>query len=377
MKKTSIIQTFKKSIITSFTFAALTSAALVTPALAQVKFAVGASMTGPNAAFGEQIKRGTDMAVQDLNAAGGILGQKITLDSGDDRSDPKEGVSVANKFVSSNVKFVIGHFNSGVSIPASDVYAENNILQITPASTNPKLTERNLWNVFRTCGRDDQQGQVAADYILKNMKGKKIAIIHDKTPYGKGLADATKDGLTKGGLTEALYEGINPGEKDFSALVSKLKAANVDLVYFGGLYPEAGLIIRQMRDQGVQAPLMGGDGITSKEFWTIAGSGAEGTLMTYGPDPRKIPVASQVVAKFRQGGYEPEAYTLYAYAAVQAIAQAAAQANSLDTKKVADVLHSGKVFNTVIGPLSYDAKGDIKEAGYVMYLWKNGNYEEM
>jgi hypothetical protein len=162
-----------------------------------------------------------------------------------------------------------------------------------------------MWNIFRTCGRDDQQGKVAGTYILAHFKGKKIAFVNDKTTYGKGLADETLKTIKAGGMTEVLYEGINTGEKDYSALVSKIKQSGADLVYFGGLYTEGGLIVRQMRDQGVKAPLMGGDGITSDEFATVGGPGVEGTLMTYGPDPRNKPEAKAVVAEFRAKKFEP------------------------------------------------------------------------
>jgi branched-chain amino acid transport system substrate-binding protein len=339
-------------------------------AQAQVKIAMGGPITGPSAATGAQMKNGVDQAAADINAAGGILGKKIVLSYGDDVSDPKQGVSVANNFAGSGVKFVIGHYNSGVTMPASEVYQENGILEITPASTNPMVTERGMWNIFRDCGRDDQQGKVAGDYILAHFKGKKVAIVHDKTTYGKGLADETKKTINAGGMTEVLYEGINTGEKDYSALVSKIKQSGADLVYFGGLYTEGGLIVRQMRDQGVTAPLMGGDGITSDEFAAVGGPGVEGALMTYGPDPRNNPDAKAVVAEFRAKNFEPEAYTLYSYAGVQVIKQAAEAAQSLDPKKVADKMHSGMVFNTVLGPLSFDKKGDLTKLDYVMYLWK-------
>src|SRR6476620_9384663 len=339
-------------------------------AQAQLKMGMTGPVTGPNAAFGAQLKNGTDQAVEDINAAGGIMGQKITLSYGDDVSDPKQGVSIANKFAGDGVKFVIGPFNSGVTMPSSEVYAESGILEITPSATNPKITERGLWNVFRTCGRDDQQGAVAAAYIVKNMKGKKIAIVHDKTTYGQGLADETKKAMNKSGMKEVLYEGINLGEKDFSALVSKIKAANADLVYWGGLHTEGGLIVRQMRDQGLKTVMMSGDGITSDEFATVGGPGVEGTLMTFAPDPRKRPEAKAIVEKFRAKKFEPEAYTLYSYAAVEIIKQAAEQAKSLDPKKVAEVIRSGKKFKTVIGEMSYDKKGDITRQDYVMYVWK-------
>jgi branched-chain amino acid transport system substrate-binding protein len=344
--------------------------ALTGTASAQVKLAVGGPITGPSAATGAQMKNGVDQAAADINAAGGILGQKIIVSYGDDGSDPKQGVSVANKFAADGVKFVIGHYNSGVTMPSSEVYQENGILQITPASTNPTVTERKMWNIFRVCGRDDQQGAVAGEYIAKHFKGKKIAIVHDKTTYGKGLADETKKALTKGGMKEVLYEGVNTGEKDFSALVSKIKQSGADLIYWGGLYTEGGLIVRQMRDQGVKAPLMGGDGITSDEFASVGGPGVEGTLMTYGPDPRSKPEAKKVVEEFRAKKFEPEAYTLYSYAGVQIIKQAAEAAKSLDPKKVAEKMHSGMTFKTVLGDIDYDKKGDITKLDYVMYIWK-------
>jgi len=211
---------------------------------------------------------------------------------------------------------------------------------------------------------------VAGAYILKNFKDKRIAVVHDKTTYGQGLADVTKAAINKGGLKEVLYEGVNVGEKDYSALVSKIKASRADLVYWGGLHDTGGLILRQMRDQGVKAPLMGGDGITDDEFAAIAGPGAEGTLMTYGPDPRKRPEAKDVVAKFRAKNFEPQAYTLYSYAAVQIIKQAAEAAKSLDPKKVAEQMKSGMKFKTVIGDISYDKKGDVTRLDYVVYVWK-------
>ena len=358
----------KKFLLASIALGATLAMAGV--ASAQIKLGVAGPLTGPNAAFGAQLKNGVEQAVEDINAAGGILGQKIQVFLGDDVSDPKQGVSVANKFVGDGVKFVVGHFNSGVTIPASEVYQENGMLVITPSATNPKLTERNMWNVFRTCGRDDQQGAVAADYIAKNYAGKKVAVVHDKTTYGQGLADETKKAMNAKGIKEVLYEGVNTGEKDFSALVSKIKAAGADLVYWGGLHTEGGLIVRQMRDQGVKAPLMSGDGITSDEFATIGGPGVEGTLMTFPPDPRQRPEAKAVVAKFEAKKFNPEAYTLYSYAAVQVIQQAAVKANTLDPKKVAETIKSGMTFKTVIGDLSYDKKGDITRPDYTMYVWK-------
>jgi branched-chain amino acid transport system substrate-binding protein len=351
-------------------------------ALAQVKIGVAGPITGGSAAFGAQLKNGAEQAAADINAAGGILGQKIVLSIGDDRADPKEGVSVANKFVGDGVKLLVGHFNSGVTIPASLVYAENGILAITPSATNPCVTDRKVGPcgddkrthanllMFRTCGRDDQQGEVAGAYIAKHFAGKKVAIIHDKTTYGLGLATETRKTMNAKGVKEVMFEGVNKDDKDFSALVSKTKATGADLIYWGGLHDTGGLILRQMRDQGVKAPLMGGDGITSDEFAVIAGPGAEGTLMTYGPDPRKRPEAKAVVERFRAKKFEPEAYTLYSYAALEVIKQAAEAAKSLEPTKIAEKVYSGMKFKTVIGELSYDKKGDVTRLDYVMYVWR-------
>ncbi len=358
------------------------SLALAVPASAQIKIGVLGPITGPNAAFGAQLKNGAEQAAADFNAAGGILGKKIQLVVGDDASKPEQGVSNVNKFVGDGVKFVIGAFNSSVTMPSSDAARENNILMITPASTNPKITERKMWNIFRICGRDDQQGGAAADIVAKLYKGQKIAILHDKTTYGKGLADEFRKKMRRAyKVRPVLYEGISVGERDFSAVVSKIKRSDAAMVYWGGLHTEGGLLLRQMREQGVKAPLMGGDGITSDEFAAIAGPAAEGTLMTFSPDPRTNPANKAIVEKFRkERKFEPEAYTLYSYAALQVMKQAAEKAKSLDPKKVAAVMHSGMKFKTVLGELSFDKKGDVSQYSvggkqkdrYVLYRWKKG-----
>ena len=348
------------------------SLCLATAVQAQIKMGVAGPITGANAAFGAQLNQGVQQAAEDINKAGGILGQKIEVEPGDDVSDPKQGVSVANKFVGDGVKFVVGHFNSGVTIPASDVYSENGILFITPSATNPKVTDRKLWDAFRTCGRDDQQGMVWAELARDKLKGKKIAVVHDKTTYGKGLADAALDNMHKMGVKEVLYEGVNTGEKDYSAIVSKIKESGADYLMWGGLHTEGGLIVRQMRDQGMSTVMISGDGITDSEFAAIGGPGVEGTLMTFGPEPRKNPNAQEAVAAFKAKGFDPQGYTLYSYAAVQIIKQAAEKAKSLDPKKVAEAMHSGMTFNTVIGPIAYDKKGDRTTVDYVWYVWKKG-----
>jgi len=321
------------------------------------------------------MKDGAEMAVKDINAKGGVLGQKIKLLVEDDACDPKQAVAVANKVAGAGVVFMAGHFCSGSSIPASKVYEEEGIVQISPASTNPKLTDEGGPNVFRVCGRDDQQGATAAAYITKNFKDKKIAVLHDKTAYGKGLADQTKAAMEKLGKKADMYEAITAGEKDYSALVTKMKAARIDYAYLGGYHTEGGLIIRQMRDQGMKTKLIGGDALVTQEFWSITGDAGEGTLMTFSPDPRKNADAAPLVKRFRDAGIEPEGYVLYTYAAIQAWKQAAEKAGTVDPAKVTSTLHSDMSFDTVLAKLSFNKKGDVTLPGYVFYEWSKGQYD--
>jgi branched-chain amino acid transport system substrate-binding protein len=349
------------------------------PAQADIAIATVGPITGQYASFGEQMKRGLDMAVKDLNAKGGVLGQKVKGIVEDDACDPKQAVAAANKLVSQGVAFVAGHFCSGSSIPASSVYAEEDVLQISPASTNPQLTEaaqKKGWkNVHRVCGRDDAQGIVAGKLLATKFKGKKVAILHDKTAYGKGLADETRKNLRSNGGMEAMYEAYTAGEKDYSALVSKMKAAAIDAFYVGGYHTEAGLMIRQAHEQGYKPQLVSGDALVTDEYWKITGSAGAGTLMTFQPDPRKKAGAKALVERFRAQKYEPEGYTLYTYAAVQVWAEAAKRTGSLDMAKLSKAIR-GNSFDTVIGKLTFDNKGDVLNPEYVWYIWKNGKYAQ-
>ncbi|MGB9143286.1 MAG: branched-chain amino acid ABC transporter substrate-binding protein [Aestuariivirga sp.] len=345
-------------------------------ALADITIATVGPITGQLAANGEQMKRGAEMAVADINAAGGINGEMLKLEVGDDACDPKQAVAVANQMASKGVKFVAGHFCSGSSIPASKVYEEEGILQISPSSTNPKFTDEGGWNVARVCGRDDAQGAVASAFIAKNFAGKKVAVIDDKSAYGKGLADETRKGLTAANFPIALNESITAGEKDYTALVSKMKDAGVEAVYIGGYHPEEGIIARQMAEQGLKAQIISGDSMNVLEFWTIAGTAGDGLIFTFAPEPRNIPEAKAVVEKFKAAGYDPEGYTLYTYAAVQAFAAAATATKGFDSKAMAGWLRAGNPFDTVLGNLTLDAKGDVKDAKYVWYRFHDGKYAE-
>ncbi|MBF0110932.1 MAG: branched-chain amino acid ABC transporter substrate-binding protein [Magnetococcales bacterium] len=355
---------------------------MVSSAYAEETIAIGVAgpFTGAYAAFGAQLWRGAEQAANDINAAGGIVGKKIQLFKGDDACEPKQALAVANQLVDRHgVQAVIGHFCSSSTIPASEVYAEAGILHITPASTNPMVTERGIATLFRTCGRDDQQGSAAADFIVQKLKAQAIAVIHDKDTYGQGLADAMRAQLQRLGKKEILYEGLTRGEKDFNALVTKFKSLHADAVYFGGLHNEAGPLVRQMKEQGLKAPLVSGDGIVSEEFVIAAGGPAyaDGVHMTFGRDPRKIKEGQEVVDRLRKAGFEPEGYTLYSYATLQIIAAAIEATRGTDGVAMAKWLHAHEV-PTVMGPKGWDVKGDLKTSDYVMYRWNDkGTYDEV
>lgn len=355
---------------------AVLAASFVPAFAAEIQVGMAGPLTGQNASMGEQMRHGAEQAVADLNAAGGVNGTRLNLTKADDACDPKQAVAVASQLASRGAVMVAGHYCSGSSIPAAPIYAEEGVLQISPASTNPQLTEQGLQTTFRVCGRDDQQGGAAASYIAGHFKGQKIAVLQDKTAYGKGIADEVVAGLKKAGIEPVLYEAYTTGERDFNALVSRLKQAGAALVYIGGAHTETGLIVRQLRAQGSRAVVMGGDSLMTTEFNSITGKDGDGVLMTFGPDPRNRPEAAALVEKFRKQGYEPEGYTLYTYAAFQAWAQAAMAAKSVEASKVADAMRAG-TFQTVLGPLGFDAKGDVKAPTYVVYQWQGGKFAEL
>ena len=340
---------------------------------------VAGPMSGPFGFIGEQMKRGAQQAIDDINAKGGVLGKKLKLAVGDDGCDEKQAATVANTFVQQKAVLVVGHFCSGASIQAASAYAQAGIPEITPASSDPKLTDdaasKGWTNVFNIAGRADVQGGVAGDYIASKYKGKKVAVIDDKSPYGKALAEEARKAMNKKGLKEAVSEQIAQGDKDFSSLIGKLKQAGVAAVYFGGYQAEAGLLVRQAQDQGLKAQFIAGDALVTDEFWKASGPAGEGVLMTFRPDPRNLSAAKDVVEAFKKQDYDPAGYTLFSYAALQVFAEAAAQGKSLKLADLSKALHSHK-YATVVGSIAFDKKGDVLNPDFVFYVWHNGRYEE-
>ncbi len=345
----------------------------ISPSVAEIRIATVGPMTGQYASIGEQMRRGAEMAVANINAQGGLLGRKLVLEVGDDVCDPRQATAIANQLINRNVVFVAGHFCSSASIPASNLYNDADVIMMTPASTAPALTERGLETIFRICGRDDQQGRVAAEFLAREHAGKNVAVVHDKTAYGKGLADVARDELIKRGMNVVLYDAITAGERDFSSLVTRMKRAKVGVIYIGGYHTETGLIRRQSLDQGLNAVIMAGDALVTQEYWTITGRMGEGTLLTFSPDPRLNPTAKPIVEAFRAINYEPEGYTLYNYAAIQVFAQAVRKAGSVEPEKLLAALHSN-TFATVRGDIRFDIKGDVEGPSYVVYRWSDGQY---
>ncbi|QND53041.1 branched-chain amino acid ABC transporter substrate-binding protein [Phyllobacterium sp. 628] len=360
--------------------AALVSVALGAPAsfADDLKIAVAGPMTGQLANIGDQFKQGAQAAVAAINEKGGVMGRQIKLVVEDDVCDPKQAVSIANRIVAEGIKFVDGHACSGSSIPASAVYAEAGVLMMSPASSNPALTDaaaKNGWStIMRLYTRDDGQGEFVGPWIAEKYKGKRVVILHDKGAYGKGLADAVKGKMNESGLKEVLYDGINAGDKDYSALITKLKEAKADFVYFGGYHPEAGLILRQAADQNFKFQLMMGDSIASPEFWAVAGPAGEGVMFTFPANPQARPEAKSAVEKIKAGGFVPDGFTLFSYAVIEAFAQGVERAGSDDPVKVAAALKDGKPISTVIGAVAFDEKGDIKDAKYDINVWHDGAY---
>ena len=355
------------------------SLALSTAALAQdISIAVAGPMTGGESAFGRQMKNGAEQAVADINAAGGVLGKKLALQIGDDACDPKQAQarwrksSPAQKSRSSPDTFALRRRSRRRRpMPTATCcrLRRHRPIRCSPSASSGTWRASAAVTISRAWS--------PPSYIGKNYKGKNIAILNDKTTYGKGLADETKKSLNKAGITEKMFESYNKGDKDFTAIVSRLKRDNIDLVFVGGYHQEAGLILRQMRDQGMKTMLMAGDALDDKEFASITGPAGEGTLFTFGPDPRNKPTAKAIVAKFKAKNIDPEGYTLYTYAAMQVWTQAVEKANTTDAKKVMDTIKAGE-WETVLGKLEFDAKGDIKQLDYVVYKWDaKGNYAEL
>ena len=339
---------------------------------AEILVGFAGPMTGPRAWSGQQFQRGAEQAVADINAAGGVLGQRLQLIVGDDASEVRQAEAVARKLVADGVALVVGHRSSDMTRVAAPIYAAAGIIQITPSSTNPSLTEQGFSTFFRVCGRDDQQAILSAAYLHRQWSGKAIGIIHDNSSYGFGLAQATRERLQALGTKAQLFRAFEPGLLDYSELLADIEAAGIDVLYTGAYSAESALIIRQARDAGLDFQLISGDALHNSDFWLIAGEAGIGAEFTFDIDPRTRPEAESLVQRFRAVEYEPEGYTIHTYAALQVWAEAVEQAGTVDAAAVSEVMRL-RTFNTVLGELAFDARGDLTEHDYTWYRWQHGD----
>jgi branched-chain amino acid transport system substrate-binding protein len=339
----------------------------IATAQTEIKVGIAGPLSGRAAVPGEQQEVGAQKAIEHLNNKGGVLGKKIVAISLDDACEPRQAKAVARQLVSEGVVLVVGHGCSATSLAVSKIYEEAGIIMISPGSTNPKVTDEGGDNVFRVIGRDDQQGTIAGDYLADNHSNSKIAIMHDSTAYGLDLAEFTKHQLNKRGVTEVMFDSYIPDQKDYKPLVEKLVNKKIDVLYIGGYMADVGIIARQAKKELPNLRLFSADTLANVQFLIVAGEAGVGTSFTFGPDMRLKPEAQDVAAAIREeDAYEPEGFTLYAYSAVQAWAQAVKQASSLKPRAVIKALREGS-FDTVIGKIGFDEKGDA--TGIDTFVW--------
>jgi len=332
-----------------------------------IKVAVVGAMSGPIAQWGDMEFNGARQAIKDINAKGGIKDDKLVGVEYDDACDPKQAVAVANKIVNDGIKYVIGHLCSSSTQPASDIYEDEGILMISPGATNPELTQRGYQHIMRTAGLDSSQGPTAAKYILETVKPQRIAIIHDKQQYGEGLARSVQDGLKAANANVVFFDGITAGEKDFSALIARLKKENIDFVYYGGYYPEMGQMLRQARSVGLKTQFMGPEGVANVSLSNIAGESAEGLLVTKPKNYDQVPANKPIVDAIKAKKQDPSgAFVWTTYAALQSLQAGLNQSD--DPAEIAKYLKANSV-DTVMGPLTWDEKGDLKGFEFGVFDW--------
>ncbi len=352
---------------------ALAGAATYSMAAEPIKIALAGPVTGPVAQYGDMQSMGANMAIEQINKAGGVNGRMLEAVTYDDACDPKQAVAVANKIVNDGIQFVVGHLCSGSTQPAADIYEEEGILMITAASTAPELTEKGHTLIFRTIGLDNMQGPAAGKYVVENLKPARAAVLHDKQQYGEGVATAVKAALDEAKIPVPLFEGVTAGDKDFSALIAKMKRENVEFVYFGGYHPEMGALLRQSAENGFKAKFMGPEGVGNTDITAIAGAAAEGMMTTLPKAFDEDPANADLVKAFKDKGQDPSgAFVFPAYAAVQVMADAMKITNSTDTDKIAEAIRSNS-FDTPTGTLEFDEKGDLKEFSFIVYEWHADN----
>ena len=359
----------KQTRIAAFLAGALAAAPL--SAAADITFAVVGAMSGPFTKIGTEFKQGARGAVESINADGGVLGQKLAYIVRDDECNAAKASKVAEEIVAMKIPFVVGHLCSEASIAASDIYEAAGVVQISPSSTNPNYTERGLKYAFRTTGRDDMQGFVIAEHILRNFKTKRLGIAYQDKEYSRGVAEVTKRFLNQGGIEELFFMKLPSEPDDFSAVFDEIKKMNVNVLLFPG-HPGAVMkLASQIKQKGVTIRVIGADAFSGITFTDENRRNFDGYQFSFPPDPADDRRNRAITKRYKSQGYKPQAFTYYTYGAVQAWAQAARKAGTVNAAEVAQALRSRK-FKTVLGEISFDAKGDISNPGFVMYFFNKG-----
>lgn len=341
-----------------------------------IQIGFSSPLTGGSAQGGQDMLNGAKIAESEVNAAGGILGRQIQIVSEDDGGDPQQAVQAANKLVAGNVVGVVGYYNSGACNATLPVWNKAGMPTILAAVSATNLTHQGFKNIFRIQGNNDQQGQVAAEVMIKRLNAKKIVLVQDNTTYARGLAQSTLDWAKKTDSSVVVdVVEVTPGEKDFSTIVTKMKTLSADATYFTGYYAEGSLLLKQMRNLGIKTPFLAGDANNDPTFMSVAGADAEGVLMTSPPMVETLPAAAQFIDKYKkQFKIEPGAYAVYSYDGVMLVADAIKRANSTDKAKIIESLKNTKDFKAITSTINFDQNGDLSKPGYVAVVVKQGKF---
>jgi len=371
---------FKKLVIVVTSLVFITGFAVGTSLAADViKLGVAGAHSGDLASYGLPSVKAAELVVNEINAKGGVLGKKVVLFVEDDACKPELGSNVATKLISEGVDVVMGHICSGSTKAALAIYKDANIICMSPSATNPPLTQSGDYpNFYRTIASDDAQAKLEVDYALDVLKVKKIAVIHDKGDYGKGLAEFSKKFIEDSGKGKVvLFEGVTPGAVDYSAVVQKIKRSKAEAVIFGGYHPEAAKIVMQMRKKRMKTYFISDDGVKDDTFIKVAGKYAEGVYATGPMDTSTNPLAIAATNAHQKAyGSDPGAFFLNAYAATQAVLNAVEKAGTTDYEAVSKALKAHYV-ETPLGKIKFDARGDAIGIGFAMYQVKDGVYVEI
>ncbi len=344
-----------------------------------IKIGLAGVRTGGDGQIGISMMNGSQVAIDEWNAKGGVLGKQIEPVVIDDGGSGQQAVSAAQSLIDDGVVAVIGHFNSSCTLPASRLYNQANILEISPGSTNPQYTEQGFPLAFRICGRDDQQGSVIANYLRDQLKLDKIAILDDKTTYGEGIAKIVQAAFeAKGGQVVGGVQGVDANDFDFRANISVAQGAGAQALMWGGMYKGGGPLCVQMREAGLNAPFISDDGCMDQKFVDTVGANAQNVFVSFGKDYTSSPAAQAFIAAYKKAfaGQDVGSYSIYGYDAAEVLFTAMTKAGTTDPAKVAAVMKS-QPFDTIQGQIEFDAKGDLKAADYVIWTVKDGKLQEM